>query len=133
MSHNAREQKTHRYRSALRAALILLAFVLLMPLVPYGLAASGVQLNNPGAELWRAVRQRVQEPASTQVQNIDGTVLINPYGEEWRLFRADKLVPIGGWILLGTLAAIALFFLVRGRIRIEGGRSGKLVPRFSER
>jgi formate dehydrogenase subunit gamma len=77
------------------------------------------------------VRQRVQEPATTQVQNIDGTVLINPYGEEWRLFRADKLVPIGGWVLLGMLAVIALFYLVRGRIRIEGGRSGKLVPRFS--
>jgi formate dehydrogenase subunit gamma len=131
MSDRTGDKKRRRYRTALRGALLLLAFVLVVPLIPYGLAETGVQLTNPGADLWRAVRQRVQEPMSTQVEGIDSSVLINPYGEEWRLFRADKLVPIGGAVLLGTLALIAAFFLIRGRIRIDGGRSGKLVPRFS--
>ncbi len=131
MSDRTGDMKRRRYRTALRGALLLLAFVLVVPLIPYGLAETGVQLTNPGADLWRAVRQRVQEPMSTQVEGIDSSVLISPYGEEWRLFRADKLVPIGGAVLLGTLALIAAFYLIRGRIRIDGGRSGKLVPRFS--
>ncbi|HEY5789921.1 MAG TPA: formate dehydrogenase subunit gamma, partial [Gammaproteobacteria bacterium] len=41
------------------------------------------------------------------------------------------LVPYGGYLLLGTLGVIVAFFLFRGRMQIEGGRSGKLVPRFS--
>ena len=29
------------------------------------------------------------------------------------------------------IAAVALFFLIRGRMRIDGGRSGRMVARFS--
>ncbi len=131
MSENAKESKRRRYRRGLRAALAVLAFVLFVPLVPYGVAATGVELSNPGADLWRAVRQRVQEPMTTSVDSIDGAVLINTTGEDWKNFRTNLLVPIGSWILLGIVGLITVFFLVRGRIRIEGGRSGKLVPRFS--
>jgi len=131
VSKDENTRKRQRYRRAWRMTWLLLAFALLVPLVPYGLAATGVQLNNPGTDLWRAVRQRVQEPTSTQVENIDGSVLINTWGEEWRNFRANLLVPGGAVLLLGTLALILLFYLYRGRIKIEGGRSGKLVPRFS--
>lgn len=128
----AAQTRRERYRRAMRVSALLLALVLIVPLVPYGLAATGVQLTHPGADLWRAVRQRDQTyDADTQVRNIDGSVLINTWGETWREFRTSRLVPIGGWILLGTLGLIAVFYLIRGRIRIEGGRSGKRVPRFS--
>jgi len=129
----AAQTKRERYRRAMRVSALMLAFVLIVPLIPYGLAATGgVQLTHPGADLWREVRQRVQTyDADTQVRSIDGSVLINTWGETWREFRTSWLVPIGGWILLGTLGLIAVFYLIRGRIRIEGGRSGKLVPRFS--
>lgn len=132
MSEIAAPPKQERYRRALRVSALLLAFVLIAPLIPYGLAATGLQLSNPGAELWREVRQRVQpQNATTAVENIDGSVLINTWGETWRVFRASQLVPIGGGVLLGMLGLIAAFYLIRGKIRIEGGRSGKLVPRFS--
>lgn len=119
------------YRRALRIVWVVLALALLLPLVPYAMAATGIQLTHPGADLWNAVRERVQAPMSTGVQNIEGAVLINSSGEDWRTFRADYLVPYGGYVLLGVLGFITAFFLYRGRIRIEGGRSGKLVPRFS--
>jgi len=132
MTDAAAVSKRLGYRRALRMSALLFALVLIVPLVPYGLAATGVQLNHPGAELWREVRQRVQPAdAATAVQNIDGSVLINTWGETWRVFRASRLVPIGGWVLLGTIGLIGLFYLIRGRIEIEGGRSGKRVPRFS--
>lgn len=132
MSNIAAAGKALRYRRALRASAILFAFVLIVPLVPYALSATGVQLTNPGAELWREVRQRVPpQNATTAVENVDSPILINPWGETWRVFRASQLVPIGGAVLLGTLGLITAFYLIRGRIGIEGGRSGKLVPRFS--
>ncbi len=124
--------KRSSYRGVRRAGALLLVLSLILPLVPYGLAATGIQLAHPGAELWRAVRQGAQpQNATTQAQEIDGSVLINTWGEAWRVFRASQLVPIGGWVLLGTLGLIGAFYLIRGRIEIEGGRSGKRVPRFS--
>ena len=132
MSAPAAATKRLRYRRTLRVSTLLLAFVLIAPLLPYGLAATGVQLTNPGADLWREVRGRTQpQNATTVVANIDGSVLINSWGETWRTFRASQLVPFGGWVLLGTLALILAFYAIRGRIRIDGGRSGKRVPRFS--
>jgi formate dehydrogenase subunit gamma len=123
--------KQHRYHRALRWSVLLLALVLILPLIPYAMAATATQFNNPGVELWNAVRDRVQEPMTTQVGGVQSNQLINYWGDQWRLFRAELLVPIGGIILLGMLAVITLFFLIRGRIKIEHGRSGKLVPRFS--
>ena len=52
-------------------------------------------------------------------------------GEEWRLFRRDVILPYAGWILVAVIALIALFGLIRGRIKIRGGRSGRYIPRFS--
>ena len=58
-------------------------------------------------------------------------MLINPYGEEWRLFRATSWSRSAGRYCLARRADRGLFYLFRGRILIDGGRSGKLVPRFS--
>ena len=52
-------------------------------------------------------------------------------GEEWRLLRRDVILPYSGWVLAGVLTLIVLFGLLRGRIMIRGGRSGKTIPRFS--
>ena len=124
-----------------RLLVLVLAFVLIAPLVPYALAYVDPANNpNPGTDLWRDVRQRQATlagephdlgPATTQVRGVDTAVLINQSGEEWRLFRMDKLVPVGAWVLGGMLAVIAVFYLVRGRVMIEGGRSGMVVERFS--
>ena len=49
----------------------------------------------------------------------------------WLKFRKGPLVTYGGYLLLGTLGFLALFFLLRGRIRIDGALSGRKVLRFS--
>jgi formate dehydrogenase subunit gamma len=121
--------------------MLMLAFVLVAPLVPYALAYMGPGNNpNPGADLWREIRQREATPPGaapgispgvTQVQGVDSAVLINKPGEDWRLFRMERLVPIGAWVLGGMLAVITVFYIMRGRVMIEGGRSGMVVERFS--
>lgn len=42
-----------------------------------------------------------------------------------------QLIPYSAYLMAGILAAILLFFLIRGRIRLEEGESGKTVPRSS--
>ena len=87
---------------------------------------------NPGAELWREVRQR-EQPArgTTQVRSVDSDILINPWGDPWARFRINELVTYGGMLLVAALALILLFYAVRGRIKLGEGFSGKLLRRFS--
>jgi len=121
-----------RRRRVWRLLSWLLAFVLVAPLVPYGVAALGPSNNpNQGAELWRTIRHTQQSGVMrTQVDGVDSSVLINAPGETWRQFRMEQLVPIGAAVLGGTVGVILLFYLLRGRIRIRNGRSGRVVERF---
>jgi formate dehydrogenase subunit gamma len=56
--------------------------------------------------------------------------LIQPGGQEFRSFRDGTLSTVGKVSILGTLALLAVFFLIRGRIRIAGGPSGQTIERF---
>jgi len=87
---------------------------------------------NPGTDLWRDVRQR-RGPVSgnTQVQGIDTGVLMNTYGENWRQLRVDRIIPYSGYLLGVTLLALIVFRLLRGKVKIEAGRSGKKLLRFT--
>ncbi len=125
-------------RRWLRASLLLsLVVVLVVPLVPYALQQQGDggalagRVPVPGADLWRAVRQR-EGPVQgvTQVQGVDSGVLIHTGGEGWRRFRSEVLIPWGAGLMGLVLALILLFYLVRGPIPIPGGRSGRTVRRF---
>lgn len=133
MGKKSPEDAGRRRRIMFRAFALMLAAVLLLPLVPYAVAyVGGITNPNPGADLWRQVRQREAPPeVRTQVQGVDTGVLINARGESWREFRMEQLIPWSGWFLGGMLVAIALFYLLRGRIRIDNGRSGILVQRFT--
>ena len=57
--------------------------------------------------------------------------LIQPAGRDWRDFHRSKLPVIGGVFILGMLALLAIFFMVRGKIRIHQGFSGKTILRFA--
>jgi formate dehydrogenase subunit gamma len=48
----------------------------------------------------------------------------------WQQFREGPLATYGAWLLAGTLAVLLLFYLLRGRIRIEGGKVGRTITRF---
>jgi formate dehydrogenase subunit gamma len=56
--------------------------------------------------------------------------LIQPGGREFRAFHQDTLPRIGTYAILGMLALLAVFYLFRGRIRVEGGFSGQTIERF---
>jgi formate dehydrogenase subunit gamma len=88
---------------------------------------------NPGIDLWRQVRQRdLAIEGSSQVKGVDSGILINPQADRWTRFRVGKLVEYGQIVLVVVAALILLFYAVRGKIKIEGGLSGKMVFRFSD-
>ena len=57
--------------------------------------------------------------------------LIQPAGRDWRDFHRGKLPIIGGVAIIGMFALLAIFLMVRGRIRIHKGFSGKTILRFA--
>ena len=58
-------------------------------------------------------------------------VLEQPAGREWREFRNVTLRWIGGVAILGMLAVLIIFYLSRGMVRLESGRSGRTIVRFT--
>ncbi|MFV0294609.1 MAG: formate dehydrogenase subunit gamma [Hyphomicrobiaceae bacterium] len=57
--------------------------------------------------------------------------LVQAEGEIWRNIRNGPLPRYGAWAMGGTLLVLALFFLLRGRIKLERGWSGRSILRFS--
>ena len=58
-------------------------------------------------------------------------VLEQPAGRQWREFRNITLRWIGGVAILGMLAVLIIFYLSRGMVRLESGRSGRTIVRFN--
>ena len=54
-----------------------------------------------------------------------------PAGRDWRHFHEVTLRWIGGIVILGILAVLIIFYLWRGMVRIESGRSGRTIVRFN--
>ncbi len=82
--------------------------------------------NNP--PVWGSASER---PQYASVPGVDTNRLIQGAGREWRAFRNGPLTQFGGWMLVIVLAAIAVFYLIRGPIRLHGQPTGRLIERFN--
>lgn len=82
------------------------------------------------AEVFRALRYGTADVTVTSRGPAAG-VLIQDGGMWWLAFRQGPLATYGAWLLGGTLALLALFYLLRGKIRIEGEKTGRTITRFS--
>jgi len=57
--------------------------------------------------------------------------LIQPGGKDWRDFWRETSPWVGGGFIGGMLLLLVLFYLIRGKVPIEGGRSGETITRFN--
>lgn len=113
-------------RLALATLMLLVAAVLVVP--------ASAQSVNPTAS-------SVKEDQLLQQMRIisgRGTIpdaksynLEQPAGRDWREFHQSTLPKIGAIAILGILGLVVLFYLIRGMVRIEGGRSGRTLVRFN--
>ena len=77
---------------------------------------------------WGTVRRGAE--GNVSIMDKKAGRLIQSEGDEWRNLRNGALSEYGVWGMLGTIILLALFFLVRGRIKISAGRSGTTITRF---
>ncbi len=80
-------------------------------------------------DLWRSARQGVA--GTVAIPDKKAAILIQSEGETWRSIRNGPLSIYGIWALIGIVVVTALFFAVRGRIRVEAGPSGRTLVRFN--
>jgi formate dehydrogenase subunit gamma len=81
-------------------------------------------------ELWRALRYGSADIISS-TSGPGSTVIIQDGGMRWLQVRGGVLPTYGGYLLLAMMAVILAFYLIRGKIMIEGGKTGITILRFS--
>lgn len=93
------------------------------------------------APVWRDVKSGARN--TTTLPQHQGAVLIQSplrfpgqsafatAGEAWRNFRNGPLTFYGGWLLIVVAAAILVFYLVRGALKVKEPLTGRLVERFN--
>jgi formate dehydrogenase subunit gamma len=57
--------------------------------------------------------------------------LIKPDNKLWAALQGDTLHQISIWAVIGMVALLTLFYVIRGKIRVDGGLSGRKILRFN--
>lgn len=97
---------------------------------PVGGAVPGGTLGTiSDSQIWRAVRHGLS--GSVSIPDGKAATLVQSDGETWRELRTGPLFDYLGMAMLATIVFLAVFFAVRGRIRVEHGLSGRTITRFS--
>src|SRR5712692_4278702 len=103
-------------------------------------APAGAQQRNPDNSVNPTASSVKEEQLLQEFQRIQGRGTIpdqkactieQPAGRDWRHFHQVTLRWIGAISIVGMLAILVVFYLVRGMVRIESGRSGRVLVRFS--
>jgi formate dehydrogenase subunit gamma len=89
----------------------------------------GVQPTQSDAEIWHDIR--LGETGNVSIPDKSAGQMIQSPGEDWRLYRNGSINDYLGYAMLATIVLLALFFAIRGRIKVEHGMSGIRIKRFS--
>lgn len=98
------------------------------------------EVKDPAGVVQSWQRARPQGDMLQQPRNIRGLTSVpypeansfeQPGGRTWRRVHNDQVRYGGGWLLLGTILALALFLTFRGRIKLAEGYSGEEIERFN--
>lgn len=81
------------------------------------------------SDLYRSLRYGTADVTVSSRSPASG-VVIQDAGMWWINFRTGPLRTYGSYLLGGTLVALLLFYLIRGKIRIDGEKTGRTVTRF---
>ncbi|NSX55574.1 formate dehydrogenase subunit gamma [Parasulfitobacter algicola] len=81
------------------------------------------------SEVYRALRFGTAD-VTVSSRGPAAEVLIQDGGMRWLLFREGPLLTYGGYLLLATLILLTIFYVLRGRIRIDGPKTGRTITRF---
>jgi len=103
-------------------------------------APAGAQQRNPDNSVNPTASSVKEEQLLQEFQRIQGRgtipdtrsyVIEQPAGRDWRQFHQVTLRWVGAISIVGMLVLLVGFYLVRGMVRLESGRSGRVLVRFS--
>ena len=80
-------------------------------------------------DLWKYVRNG--NAGTTQMKDELSAVMIQSEGDNWRALRNGPVSMFGGIGLAGIIALLFVFFLYRGKIKVDSGLSGDTILRFA--
>src|SRR3979411_2149674 len=107
---------------ALSAAIVLL-FTFALPAaaqLSFKPTAEAVQED----KLLNALKEGDKISGRISIPDTMASSLIQPGGRDWRDFHRSKLPIIGGVAIIGMVALLAIFLMVRGRIRVVARAAG---------
>jgi len=97
--------------------------------------------NNPTARPMAGLTAPSEADMLRALQGVKGNVtipdrkagtLVQPQGRDWRATMNSTIRSWGAWLVFGMIALVTAFYLIRGTIMIDGGRSGRTIERFNE-
>jgi formate dehydrogenase subunit gamma len=77
------------------------------------------------------LRQLGQIQGRGTIPDTKSYTIEHPAGRDWRHFHEVTLHWIGAVAILGMVVLLVVFYLVRGMVRLESGRSGRTIVRFN--
>ena len=149
------ERRQRYWRITLWSVVLVVVGAMALPLSGYlyvGLsdayAQSGADDTNPRANYWRAVREgqpgsgaggssyssvtgRPMPGSDALWLNREADNLISGSAQNWRQIRNRVIAVYGGWILFGLIVVMLHFYAIRGKIKLEDGRSGERILRWT--
>jgi formate dehydrogenase subunit gamma len=117
-------------RLRLIAGALALAFVVALA-VPLTRAAAQVDPNAHAVSEQQLLQKLKVIQGLGTIPDVKSYVLEHPAGRNWQTFHTITLKWIGGIAILGMLALLVIFYLWRGTIKIDAGRSGRTIVRFN--
>ena len=116
----------------IRLVVCAIAFIIIAVMAPA--MAQQANLVDPNAD---AVKEQTLLQQMNRIQglgsipDVKSYVIEQPMGRVWRQFREGWLPWFGAIAILGMLALLVIFYLWRGIVRLEAGRSGVTIVRFN--
>jgi formate dehydrogenase subunit gamma len=111
-----------------------------LALIVAGASPVGAQQRNPDSSVNPTASSVKEDQLLQEFQRIQGRgtipdtrsyVIEQPAGRDWRQFHQITLRWVGAITIVGMIVLLVVFYLVRGMVRLESGRSGRVLVRFS--
>jgi formate dehydrogenase subunit gamma len=105
-----------------------------------GAPSASAQQRNPDASVNPTASSVRENQLLQELKRIQGRGTIpdtksytieQPAGRDWRHFHEVTLRWIGAISIVGVFALLVVFYLIRGMVRLESGRSGRVLVRFN--
>jgi len=121
-------------RLCARIRLIVMVIALLMLAAAPALAqrmGAGVDPNADAVKEQQLLQQFQRIQGLGTIPDTRSYVIEQPLGRVWRLFHEVYLHWIGTVVIVGMVLLLAAYQLLHGTVRLEGGRSGRMIKRFT--